>query len=107
MTIEKMNERIERLENEKAEYDSRMDKKISDLKKERDLALTAQTQKIFARHHLSAEELIKLKYANKEQLKQLLKVIDEIEEPVKEKQEDPADSKNEKENENHAKEVTN
>ena len=95
------------METEKAEYDSRMDKRINDLKKERDLALAAQTQKIFARHHLSPEELIKLKYANKEQLKQLLKMIDEIEEPAKEKQEDPAESENKKENENHAKEVTN
>ena len=52
MKIEKMNEQISKWEEQKAEFDERMDKKINALKKERDLALAAQTQKIFARHHL-------------------------------------------------------
>ena len=61
-------------------------------------------QRIFAKHHLSSDELIKLKFADKEQIKKLLKFLDEIEEP--EKPADKPDEKNEKENENHAKEIT-
>ena len=73
MTIERMNELIDKWEGQKKDYDQRMDAKISGMKKDRDLAVAAQTQKIFARHHLSPEELSKLKYASKEQLKRLLK----------------------------------
>ena len=106
MKIEKMNELISKWEGQKSEYDERMDKKIGDMKKERDLAVAAQTQKIFARHHLSAEELIKLKYASKKQLQTVLDFIDsEIEEPSKLESEKASDDKKEKENQNNAKEL--
>ncbi len=105
MSIEKMNEQIERLKDQKREYDEQMDKKISDLEKKRDLALAAQTQRIFAKHHLKSEELLKLRYANKEQLKRVLNFIDEEISESSEPEEKP-DTQNEKENEKHAKEVT-
>ena len=106
MTIEKMNELISKWEGQKAEYDDRMDKKIGKMRRERDLAVAAQTQKIFARHHMSAEELIKLKYASKQQLQKVLDFIEEeIEEPSKPEPKEAADDQKEKENQNHAKEV--
>lgn len=106
MKIEKMNEQISKWEEQKAEYDERMDKKINALKRERDLALAAQTQKIFARHHLSAGELVRLKYANKQQLQKVLDFIEEeIEEPAKPEPATGTDDKEEKENQNHAKEL--
>lgn len=84
MTIERMNELIARWKKQKAEYNSRMDKKIADLERERDLELAAQTQRIFARHHLDPDELIRLKYASKQQLKKVLEFInEEIDEPDK------------------------
>lgn len=105
MSIEKMNEQIERLKDQKREFDEQMDKKIADLEQKRDLALAAQTRRIFAKHHLRSDELLKLKYANKEQLKRVLSFIDEeITESAD--PEDKPDTKNEKENDNHAKEVT-
>ena len=82
-----------------------MDKKIADLEQKRDLALAAQTRRIFAKHHLRSDELLKLKYANKEQLKRVLSFIDEeITESAD--PENKPDTKNEKENDYHAKEVT-
>ncbi len=105
MTIEKMNELISKWKGQKAAYDKQMDKKIADMEKERDLAVAAATQKIFAKHHLGADELMRLKYANKEQLKKLLDFIEEeIGEP--EDPEKKTDENKEKENVNHAKEVT-
>ena len=105
MSIEKMNEQIERLKDQKREFDEQMDKKIADLEQKRDLALAAQTRRIFAKHHLRSDELLKLKYANKEQLKRVLSFIDEeIMESAD--PENKPDTKNEKENDNHAKEVT-
>ena len=105
MSIEKMNEQIERLKEQKREFDEQMDKKIADLEQKRDLALAAQTRRIFAKHHLRSDELLKLKYANKEQLKRVLSFIDEeITESAD--PEDKPETKNEKENDNHAKEVT-
>lgn len=107
MKIEKMNELISKWEEQKSEYDERMDKKIGDMRRERDLAVAAQTQKIFSRHHLSAEELIKLKYANKQQLQRILDFIDEeIEEEGKSEPVTATEEKKEKEKEDHAKEVT-
>ncbi|MCR5234962.1 MAG: hypothetical protein K6E53_13815 [Lachnospiraceae bacterium] len=84
MNIEKMNEQISRLKEEKKAYDEKMGRKIAELEKNRDLALAAQTQKVFARHHLSPDELVKLKYASKEQLARVLEFIeDEITQPAK------------------------
>lgn len=107
MKIEKMNELISKWEEQKSEYVERMDKKINALKKERDLELAAQTQKIFARHHLSPEELVKLKYASKQQLQKVLDFIEEeIPEPSKSEPETESDVKNEKEIKDHAEKVT-
>ena len=86
MTIDKMNELIDTWSKQKEEYDRRMEKKIGDMVRERDLALAAQTQKVFSKHHLSPDELNKLKYANKEQLKKLLAFIDnEVNDPKENK----------------------
>ncbi len=84
MTVERMNELITRWKKQKDEYDKRMDKKIADMERERDLELAAQTQRIFAKHHLDPDELIRLKYASKQQLKKVLDFInEEIDEPGK------------------------
>ena len=105
MTVERMNEQISRWKSQKEAYDEQMEKKISDMEKERDLAVAAATQKIFARHHLSIDELVKLKHANKQQLQKLLKYIDEeITEPAAPAEEEP-DIKNEKEIKENAKEL--
>ena len=53
MKIEKMNELIEKWKAQKQAYNEQMDKKITDLERERDLAVAAATQKIFARHDIS------------------------------------------------------
>ena len=97
MTIDKMNELIAIWTKQKEEYDRRMEKKIGDMVRERDLALAAQTQKVFSKHHLSPDELNKLKYANKEQLKKLLAFIDnEVNDPKenKRKKEKEAEDRN-------------
>ncbi len=102
MNVEKMNEQISRLRDEKKAYDEKMVRKIADLERKRDLAIAAETQKAFARHHLSPDELAKLKYASKEQLARVLEFIDdEITEPVK-----PVirSDKKKEDNENNAKE---
>lgn len=106
MKIEKMNELIEKWKAQKQAYNEQMDKKITDLERERDLAVAAATQKIFARHRLSADELLKLKYASKQQLQKVLEFIEEeIEEPEKPEPLEVTEDKKEKENQNHAKEV--
>ena len=102
MTIERMNELIARWKKQKAEYNIRMDKKIADMERERDMELAAQTQRIFAKHHLDPDELIRLKYASKQQLKKVLEFInEEINEPEKKetvKKTEEEKSKNEEEN---------
>ena len=106
MSIEKMNEQIDKMKEQKKDYDEQMDKKISDMEKKRDLALAAQTRRIFAKHHMNAEELLKLRYANKEQLKRVLSFIeDEIDEPAKPEPSEVPGDKKEKENQNNAKEL--
>lgn len=105
MSIEKMDEQIRKWKEQKKSYDEQMDKKISDMEKKRDLALAAQTRRIFARHHLSSDELLKLKYANKQQLQKVLDFIEEIEEPAKPGQVTASEDKKEKENQNNAKEL--
>ncbi len=95
MTIERMNQVIDKYTAEIEETERKRDAVI----KERDMALAAQTQKIFAKHHIPPEELMKLKYVKADQLKALLAEIGESGEvtPVK---------KDEKEIKDHAKEVT-
>ena len=82
MTIEKMNEQLKK-------YDSIIEdatKKRNMIKHELDLALAAQAQKIFTKHHISAEELMKLKDVSADQLKAFFESIDgaESEKNVKE-----------------------
>ena len=87
MKIEKMNELINKWEIEKAEYDERMEKKISAMKYDRDIMLAAQTQRIFAKHKIDPDELSKLKYASREQLRKILDFIsEEIPQPGEELQ---------------------
>lgn len=97
MTVEKMNELISRWERQKAEYDERMEKKISGLKHERDVTIAAQTQRIFAKHRLDPDELNRLKYANREQLRKVLDFInEEIPQPEEGQPQDAAEKKEEK-----------
>lgn len=82
MTIEKMNEQLKK-------YDAIIEdatKKRNMIKHELDLALAAQAQKIFTKHHISAEELMKLKDVSADQLKAFFESIDgaESEKNVKE-----------------------
>ena len=82
MTIEKMNEQLKK-------YDAIIEdatKKRNVIKHELDLALAAQAQKIFTKHHISAEELMKLKDVSADQLKAFFESIDgaESEKNVKE-----------------------
>ncbi len=73
MTIEKMNEQLKK-------YDAIIEdatKKRNMIKHELDLALAAQAQKIFTKHHISAEELMKLKDVSADQLKAFFESIDD------------------------------
>ncbi len=72
MSIEKMNELISKWERQKAEYDRKMDEKISAMKAQRDHDLLAQMQKTFARKHISPEDLMKFKNATREQIQHAL-----------------------------------
>lgn len=106
MTIERMEEQLAVLRERKARFNEDIDRKISELSKEHELALAAQTQRIFAKHKLDPDELNKLKFANKEQLKRVLAFIsEEIQYPQKPEPEKATEENSEKENQNHAKEV--
>ena len=106
MNIEKINEQISRLEAKKAEYDEHMDKRISDMKKEKEMMISAQMQQIFRKHKIEPEELIRLRYANKEQMRSVMNYINsEIKEPAKpESKKTPEDTKPKEEKKNNAKE---
>ena len=107
MTIERMEEQLAVLREKKARFNAEIDEKISELSKEHELALAAQTQRIFAKHKLDPDELNKLKFASKEQLRRVLDFInEEIQHPEKPKPDTAEEVKTEKENQNHAKEVT-
>ena len=96
MTIERMNELISKWERQKSEYVERMEKKISDMKHDRDVMLAAQTQRIFAKHKLVPDELNRLKFASREQLKKVLDFInEEIREPEEKQPETAAEEKEE------------
>ncbi len=104
MKIERMEEQLAVLRERKAKFNEDIDRKINDLSREHEQALAAQTQRIFAKHKLDPDELNKLKFASKEQLKKVLDFInEEIQQPEKPKPETVED-KTEKENQNHAKE---
>lgn len=107
MTIERMEEQLAVLREKKARFNAEIDEKINDLSREHELALAAQTQRIFAKHKLDPDELNKLKFASREQLKRVLDFInEEIQRPEKPKPDTAEEVKTEKENQNHAKEVT-
>jgi hypothetical protein len=108
MTIERMEEQLAVMREKKAKFNEDIDRKINNLSKEHEQAIAAQTQRIFAKHKLDPDELNKLKFASKEQLKKVLDFInEEIQEPEKIKPETAMEEKSEKENQNHEKEVTN
>ncbi len=65
MTLEKMNEEINRLE----ENISESQKKRDELVEMRDREIMKQTQRVLAKHHISMNELIKLKNASADELR--------------------------------------
>lgn len=106
MTIEKMEERLAALREKKARFNAGIDEKISRLSMEHDMAIAAQTQKIFAKHKLDPDELNRLKFASKEQLKKVLDFIsEEVRLPIKPKPKKAEEEETEKENGDHAEEV--
>ena len=107
MTIERMEEQLAVLREKKAKFNAGIDERISELSREHELALAAQTQRIFAKHKLDPDELNKLKFASREQLKKVLDFIsEEIRQPEKPKPEAAEEPKTEKEDENHAEEAS-
>ena len=76
MTIEKMNEEIEKLE----DTINQAKKKRDELVDQRDREIMRQTQKVLARHHVSMNELLRLKNASEEELKAILKLKEEANE---------------------------
>ncbi|MCR4597821.1 MAG: hypothetical protein K5678_02165 [Acetatifactor sp.] len=76
MTIEKMNEEIEKLE----DTINQAKKKRDELVDQRDREIMRQTQKVLARHHVSMNELLRLKNASEEELKAILKLKEETNE---------------------------
>lgn len=107
MTIEKMEEQLAVLREKKARFNAGIDEKINRLSRKHELAIAAQTQRIFAKHKLDPDELNKLKFASRAQLKKVLDFInEEIRQPVKPKSEKAEEIKIEKENEHHEEEIT-
>jgi hypothetical protein len=91
MTIEKMEEQLAALREKKARFNEDIDRRISKLSVEHEQAIAAQTQRIFAKHRIEPDELNKLKYASREQLKKVLEFIsDEIQHPGKPKPDEDA-----------------
>ena len=72
MSIDGMNKKIEKLD---IEIESLV-KKRKQLVEERDMALAAETQKIFTKLKIPPEKMMLLKYANDRQLKTLLSEIE-------------------------------
>ncbi len=70
MTIDKMNEEIQKCDS----LIEATQKKRDSLIQERDREIMKQTQKIFARHNISIMELMKLKDASEEELKKILEI---------------------------------
>ena len=106
MTIERMEEQLAALRERKAAFNAGIDEKISRLSREHELAIAAQTQRIFAKHKLDPDELNKLKFASREQLKKVLDFISgEIRQPEKPgTAEEPKTEK--EEDDNNAEEVS-
>ena len=68
MTIEKMDELIEKLETQKEDYLRKMNKKISDLQAKRDLEMATQLVKEFHRKNVSPQTLRNMRKASKEEI---------------------------------------
>ena len=68
MTIEKMDELIEKLENQKEDYLRKMNKRISDLQAKRDLEMATQLVKEFHRKNVSPQTLRNMRKASKEEI---------------------------------------
>lgn len=68
MTIEKMDELIEKLETQKEDYLRKMNKRISDLQAKRDLEMATQLVKEFHRKNVSPQTLRNMRKASKEEI---------------------------------------
>ncbi len=68
MTIEKMDELIEKLETQKEDYLRKMNKKISDLQAKRDLEMATQLVKEFHRKNVSPQTVRNMRKASKEEI---------------------------------------
>ena len=68
MTIEKMDELIERWEKQKEEYLRKMNKKISEMQAKRDLEMATQLVRDFHRKNVSPQTVRNLRKASKEEL---------------------------------------
>ena len=68
MTIEKMDELIEKLETQKDDYLRKMNKRISDLQAKRDLEMATQLVKEFHRKNVSPQTLRNMRKASKEEI---------------------------------------
>ena len=68
MTIEKMDELIEKLESQKEDYLRKMNKRISDLQAKRDLEMATQLVKEFHRKNVSPQTLRNMRKASKEEI---------------------------------------
>ncbi len=77
MKGEKMDELIGKLEAEKAEYNRKMDEKISEMKGKRQLEISASGWKHLERIHIDPMQFWKLvEKASKEQAQMAMKVLD-------------------------------
>ena len=77
MKGEKMDELIGKLEAEKAEYNRKMDEKISEMKGKRQLEISASGWKHLERIHIDPMQFWKLvEKANKEQAQMAMKALD-------------------------------
>ena len=68
MTIEKMDELIEKLETQKEDYLRKMNKKISDMQAKRDLEMATQLVKEFHRKNVSPQTVRNMRKASKEEI---------------------------------------
>ena len=68
MTIEKMDELIEKWETQKEDYLRKMNKKISDLQAKRDLEMATQLVKEFHRKNVSPQTVRNMRKASKEEI---------------------------------------
>ncbi len=68
MTIEKMDELLEKLESQKEDYLRKMNKRISDLQAKRDLEMATQLVKEFHRKNVSPQTLRNMRKASKEEI---------------------------------------